>query len=269
MVDEYYEVNKKRWNELVGIHVHANAYKLNEVLAGGSSLHSLEVDAIGDVAGKSLLHLQCHFGLDTLSWATRGARVTGVDFSETAIEFARRITAKMGLTAEFVCGNIYDLPALLDEAFDIVYTSYGVLNWLHDLDGWAKIVARYLKPGGTFFIVEFHPFMWVYDDAHPSELRVKYSYWRRETPEYSEGDGSYADPNATVENRGAYEWPYPLSDVVNALIGAGLVIQDLHEYPYSVDNTQMLFMDRGENGYSRLPRDRLPLMFSIKATKHA
>ena len=266
-MEKYYDVNRKRWNELVDIHAKSGEYRLDEVLAGGSSLHSLELEALGDVSGKSLLHLQCHFGLDTLSWARLGARVTGVDFSETAVELAKSVAERTKLEAEFVRCNIYDLPDHLDGVFDVVYTSYGVLPWLHDLEGWARIVSRYLRPGGTFFIAEFHPLIWVFDDEHPSDLRVRYGYWRREEPEYYEGDGSYADPDAKLENRGSYEWAYPLGDVVNALVGAGLVILELKEYPYSVDNTQLSFMERGEDGYSRLPSDPLPLMFSLRATK--
>jgi SAM-dependent methyltransferase len=266
-LENYYEANLRRWNELVGIHARSDEYDLEGFLSGRSSLHGLELEALGDVSGMSLLHLQCHFGLDTLSWARLGARVTGVDFSETAIELARRIAERIGVEAEFVCCNVYDLPDSLEGEYDIVYTTYGVLCWLHDVEGWARIVSRYLRPGGTFFLAEFHPFMWVFDDEHPSELKVEYGYWPGEEPEHYEGDGSYADPTAKLENRGSYEWVHPISEVVNALIGAGLTILELGEYPFSVDNRQMAFMERGEDGYSRLPGYEVPLMYSIKATK--
>jgi len=266
-LERYYETNLRRWNELVGLHAESEEYDLEGFIAGKSSLHTVELEALGDVSGRSLLHLQCHFGLDTLSWARLGARVTGIDVSDSGIELARRIADRIGVDAEFVCCNVYDLPEHLEGEFDIVYTSYGVLCWLHDINEWARLVSNYLKPGGTFFIAEFHPFMWVFDYEHESELRVRYRYWPEEEPEYYESDGSYAAPDAVLENRGTYNWPHPLSEVVNALITAGLTIRELGEYPFSVDNSQMAFMTRGEDGYSRLPSLDLPLMYSIKATK--
>ena len=263
---KYYGTNLRRWNELVGIHARSGEYDLEGFLAGKSSLHSLELEALGDVRGRSLLHLQCHFGLDTLSWARLGAIVTGVDFSDTAIELARSIAERIGGEAEFLCCNVYDLPERLEGEFDIVYTTYGVLTWLHDMEGWARVVSRYLRPGGTFFLAEFHPFMWVFDDDDASGLSVRDSYWQGEEPDYYEADGSYADPEAKLENRGSYEWAHPMSEVVNALTGAGLIIQRLDEYPFSVDVCLMAFMERGEDGYSRLPGYPLPLLSSIKAT---
>jgi len=265
-MEKYYKTNLKRWNELVGVHAKSIEYDLTGFLAGKNSLHSLELNALGDVSGKSLLHLQCHFGLDTLSWGRLGAKVTGVDFSDTAIELAGEIAGKIGIDAEFICSNLYDLPEHLDGEFDIVYTSYGVLCWLHDMEEWAKIIARYLKPGGTFFIAELHPFMWVFDDEHPSELKVKYSYWPGEKPTYWEADGSYAEPGAKMENKGDYEWAHPISEIVNALIKAGLTIEEFNEYPYTV-YPQLPFMKLHPDGYTRLPGNKLPLLYSIKATK--
>ncbi len=200
-MEKYYEVNKRRWNELVNIHAKSDEYDLDGFLAGTNSLHSIELEALGAVSGKSLLHLQCHFGLDTLSWGRLGARVTGVDFSETAIELARSLAARIGVDAEFICSNVYDFPKHLDGKFDVVFTSYGALCWLHDMATWADIVSHYLRPGGTFFMAEFHPFMWVFDYEFPSELKVKYRYWQGEKPDYYEAEGSYADPDAKVENR--------------------------------------------------------------------
>jgi len=266
-VEKYYDVNRKRWDELVAIHAASQEYDLEGFIAGKNSLHSVELEAFGDVSGKSLLHLQCHFGLDTLSWARLGAKVTGVDFSETGIELAREIAKKIGVDAEFVCCNVYDLPENLDAEFDIVFTSYGALCWLPDMGEWARIVSRYLKPGGTFFVAEFHPFMWVFDFEDPSEFKVKYSYWQGEEPDYYESENTYADQDAKVENWGTYNWAHPVSEVVNALITAGLTVTEMGEYPYSVDGTQMAFMERREDGYHDMPGYGLPLMYSIKATK--
>ncbi|MCW3989590.1 MAG: class I SAM-dependent methyltransferase [Candidatus Bathyarchaeota archaeon] len=266
-MEKYYIMNKRRWNELVGIHAKSDEYDLDGFIAGKNSLHSIELEALGDVSGKSLLHLQCHFGLDTLSWARLGAKVTGVDFNEPAVELAQEIAKRIGVDAEFICSNVYDLPERLDAEFDIVFTSYGALCWLPDMGEWARIVSRFLRPGGTFFVAEFHPFMWVFDDEHPSELVIKYGYWQGEEPDYYESEGTYADQDAKVENRGMYNWAHPMSEVVNTLIGAGLTIRELGEYPFSVNGTQMAFMENGKDGYSRLPGYDLPLMYSIKATK--
>lgn len=267
-MEKYYEINLKRWNELVDLHAKSEEYNLEGFIAGRNSLHSIELEALGDVSGKSLLHLQCHFGLDTISWARLGAKATGVDFSDTAIELARSIAENVGVAAEFVWSNVFDLPKVLKGEFDIVFTSYGVLMWLHDIEKWGRIVARYLKPGGTFFIAEFHPFAWIFDDVNEG-MAIKYSYWHKKEPIYWEEDGSYAAPNAKMENKGDYEWTHTLSDVVNALIKAGLNIQELNEYPYSVDSSTLpgLVIEEDEYYHFKNKSIDIPLMYSIKAIK--
>ena len=266
-MEKYYETNRRRWDELVDLHARSEEYDLEGFLAGKSSLHSVELEGLGDIAGKNLLHLQCHFGLDTISWARMGARVTGVDFSDSAIELARSIAEKVRVDAKFINSNIYDLPDHLSGEFDIVYTSYGALCWLHDMNEWAYIVSSYLRSGGTFFMAEFHPLMWVFDDEDPSGLNVKFGYWAGEEPEYNESSGSYAAPDAETVNRVTYNWAHPMSEVINALIGAGLTIREIGEYPFSVDSHQLAFMVVGDDGYARLPGYDVPLMYSVKATK--
>ncbi len=145
-----------------------------------STLKDLEREEVGDVTGKSLLHLQCHFGLDTLFWARLGVNVTGVDFSETAIALAKSLAQEESLDATFVHSDLYDLPHVLSEQFDIVYTSYGVIGWLPDLQPWGSIIARFLKPGGFFYIAEGHPFMWLLDDTS-SDFKVAHSYFSHDT----------------------------------------------------------------------------------------
>jgi 2-polyprenyl-3-methyl-5-hydroxy-6-metoxy-1,4-benzoquinol methylase len=149
-MDDYLAANKALWNEWTAIHETSSFYNLEGFKAGGSRLRDYEVDEVGDVTGKSLLHLQCHFGIDTLSWARLGARVTGADFSERAIELARSLAAELGLDATFVRSDLYDLSSVLDGQFDVVYTSRGVLGWLPDLERWAEVVAHFLRPGGVF-----------------------------------------------------------------------------------------------------------------------
>jgi len=265
---DYYETNRRRWDELVDIHAKSEEYDLDGFLAGKNSLHDVELEALGPVEGKSLLHLQCHFGLDTLSWASwarLGAKATGVDFSESAIELARQIADRINVEAEFICSNVYDLPEAHEGLYDIVFTSIGVLCWLQDIDGWGSIIAHYLKPGGTFLLVESHPFMWVFDDES-EELRVRYGYWHREEPLTGEEDGSYAAEDAKVTNRKSYEWQHSAGDVLNSLIKAGLCIREVKEYPY-LPWKYLECAEKGHDGYWRIPGDRLPQMWSVKAVK--
>ena len=233
---------------------------------GRCTLKSIELEELGDVSGKSLLHLQCHFGMDTLSWARLGANVTGVDFSDEAIAQARSLSEETGIKADFICSNIYDLPRVLGSQFDIVYTSHGVLCWLPDLKRWAEVIARFVRPGGTFYMVEIHPILQVFDDsADCNELKVIRPYFPSPEPTMWEPDGDYADPNASVTNP-SYEWTHSLEEVVSALAAAGLKIEFLHEFPVCCYKA-LPFMKQDEKRWWHLEGDRLPLTFSIKATK--
>jgi SAM-dependent methyltransferase len=267
-MEKFFKTNLKRWNELAKIHVESEYYDLEGFRAGRSSLRSIELEELGDVSGKSLLHLQCQFGLDTLSWARLGAVVTGVDFSDKAIKLAKALSKQLNIPAKFICSNVYDLPKVLGGHFDIVFTSYGVLCWLHDIEKWAEVVSMYLEKGGTFFIAEFHPFAWVFDWDELLELKVRHSYFHTTEPYYFEREGTYADAKAYVKNKAYYQWQHSLSDIINALIKAGLRIERIKEYPYSVDRL-FPFMKRCEDGYWRFTDkdNNIPLMFSIKATK--
>jgi 2-polyprenyl-3-methyl-5-hydroxy-6-metoxy-1,4-benzoquinol methylase len=262
---KYYEVNRARWNELVDIHAKSQEYDLENFIAGKNSLHRAEQDLLGDVRDKSLLHLQCHFGLDTISWARLGAKVTGIDFSDTAIELAYEISRKTGVDAEFICSNVYDLPKILNRQYDIVFTSIGVLCWLQDINEWGRIIAHFLKPQGTFLLVESHPIMWMFDDES-NELKIKYSYWHRDEPMSWETNGTYANEAAEVKNRRTYEWQHTISDVLNSLIRAGLHIEDVKEYP-SLPWRYVKEAVKGENGCWSIPGNPLPQMWSVKAAK--
>ncbi|MCW4049894.1 MAG: class I SAM-dependent methyltransferase [Candidatus Bathyarchaeota archaeon] len=264
-MEKYYETNKRRWDELVGIHAKSVEYDLEGFIAGKNSLHQVEVDILGDVKGKKLLHLQCHFGLDTLSWARLGAKATGVDFSESAIELAREIARRVNVDAEFICSNVFDLPKVHEEKYDIVFTSYGVLCWLQDMEEWGRIISHFLKPGGTFLLVESHPFMWILDDES-EELRIKYSYWHSDEPLSWEQDGTYADDDAKVKNKKSYEWQHTVSDVVNSLIKAGLNIQEIGEYPFLVWQ-YVKKAEKIDDEYWKIPGDPLPQAWSVKAVK--
>ena len=263
------EANRRHWDEVVATHVAAPSYNVEGFKAGVSKLKPVELEELGDVRGKTLLHLQCHFGLDTLSWAREGAVVTGVDFSAPAIEAARGLANETGIEASFVVSNVYDLPKRLDGEFDVVYTSHGALNWLPDMEEWAKVVAHFARPGGIFYVMEFHPMAMIFDDDPAlTELRVKYPYFPEFGPVEDDRDGTYVDLDAKFENRLTYDFPHPVSEVVTALIDAGLRIEFLHEFPF----TSWKFLDRMDaiDQHSWRLREQdgcVPLEYSIKATK--
>jgi SAM-dependent methyltransferase len=264
------QTNLDRWNELASIHAKSAFYDVAGFRAGKCSLRPIEVEELGDVAGKRLLHLQCHFGLDTLSWARRGARVTGVDFSETAISLARSLRDEIGIDGDFVCSDVYELAKVLSGKFDIVFTSYGAICWLADLWRWAQTIGTFLRPGGTFYMVEVHPFANVFDDRPGvTDLRVAYSYFDS-GPFKEQSEGSYADRSASLVHSVSYSWQHQLGDILNQLIAAGLKIEFLHEFPYGVCAT-LACMQQGDDGWWRPAgqQDRVPFLFSLKAKLEA
>jgi len=267
-------VNQRLWDIWTGIHAEGDFYDLTAFRAGGIRLRSHELAMIGDVTGRSLLHLQCHFGIDTLSFARLGARVTGADFSPVAVELATALAVDLGFPdARFVLSNLYDLPANLEGTFDIVYTSVGVLGWLPDIRGWARVVAHFVAPGGTFFISEIHPVAQVFENegVEPGELRLAYPYWGHPHPLTFSVTGSYADPTADVgEGVVEHGWDHGLGEIVSALIEAGLRIETLVEHPFLAWKTDFLVEDPPGSDEWRLPpgsSGELPLMFSLRATK--
>jgi SAM-dependent methyltransferase len=220
----------------------------------------------------TLLHLQCHFGIDTLSWARLGAHVTGADFSQPAIDLAGTLAAELGFPdARFVRSDLYDLPEQLEGTFDIVYTSRGVLGWLPDIRRWAAVVAHFVAPGGTFFINEIHPVAQAFENegVGRGELRLAYPYWEHAQPLTFEVHGSYADPTADAGDVTEHGWNHGLGEIVSALIEAGLRVETLVEHPYLDWALDFLVQRPGLPGWW-LPDDaggEMPLMFSLKATK--
>ena len=262
--------NQTLWDELTAIH--AEAYPVAEFKAGTKKLDSLVTAEVGPVAGKTLLHLQCHFGMDTLGWARLGATVTGVDFSEQAIALARTLAREVGIPATFVQSDLYDLPGALPavEAFDIVFSSWGVLIWLPDLTRWAQIIAAYLKPGGRFYIADSHPFLNMFANEDDTRgLAVTHPYFFDPMPRYWPPGPDYADPSKSSANP-SYEWQHSLGEIQNALIAAGLQIEFLHEHPFCAWN-YFPFMERGADRWWRLPAEypAIPLSFSLRAQKPA
>jgi len=266
-----FAANQKLWDAWTAVHAEGEFYDVAGFRQGGVRVRPYEVAALGDVTGKTLLHLQCHFGLDTLSWARLGAVVTGVDFSPASIRLARELAADVGITdARFVESNIYQLPVRLGEEYDIVYTSRGVLGWLPDIRGWARVVARFVKPGGRFYITEVHPVLQVFENegVSPRELRLQYPYWEHGDPLIFDVHGSYADPGADLgAEHKEHGWDHGLGEIVTALIDAGLRIDRLEEYPFLDWSTD--FLVEREPGLYVLPDGpgELPLMFSLLASK--
>jgi SAM-dependent methyltransferase len=265
--------NQALWDEWTAIHETSAFYDLDSFREGGIRIRPYELEDIGPVVDQSLLHLQCHFGIDTLSWARLGARVTGADFSPAAIELASRLAIELGFPdARFVRSTIDDLPNVLIEQFDIVYTSRGVLGWLPNIRDWARVVAHFVKPGGRFYITEIHPVAQVFEDegVEPGELRLRYPYWEHHDPLSFAVQGSYADPTAPMTATVEHGWDHGLGEIVTALIEAGLEIRSLREYPF-VD-WPVPFLVEADDGTWRLPpgsAGELPLFFSILAMKPA
>lgn len=267
-MDRYRETNRSLWDGWAEINSRAASYRTEEFRAGRNKLHPIELEEVGEVSGKTLLHLQCHFGLDTLSWARLGATVTGVDFSPKGIAIAEGLGKELNIPAEFICCDLYALPEHLDRQFDIVFTSYGVLCWLPDLPQWGQLVARYLKPGGRFHIVEFHPFLYTFDPARSNgRMEPILPYFPTKEPQLWKEEGSYADRSADFRHD-SYEWPHSLAEVINSLIRAGLRIDHFHEFAHCIDELLPGVMHEESDGRWVLSNhpDSVPLMFSIAAT---
>jgi SAM-dependent methyltransferase len=232
--------------------------------AGESSLKHIELLELGSVTGRRLLHLQCHFGLDTLSWARLGAQAAGVDLSPEAIRVAQSLARELGLSAEFHCAELTELPSVLQDAFDVVFTSYGVLAWLPDLNRWASLIGRYLNPGGVFYMVEFHPVLSMFDDEG-RELR--YSYFPEPQSLAFEKTKSYAGPEPH-EPITHYEWSHSLGEVITALVEAGLRIEFVHEFPYSVYGCYPFLVEIAPEKFVMKDHPNgMPLLFSIRARR--
>ncbi|MGR6916153.1 class I SAM-dependent methyltransferase [[Actinomadura] parvosata] len=260
MVD-YLRINQANWNSRVPVHAASDYYDVAGFKAGGSALRAFELAEVGDVAGRRLAHLQCHLGLDTLSWARLGAEVTGLDFSDAAIEQARDIAAECGLPARFVTADVYDAPRALGETYDIVYTGIGSLVWLPDLTRWAETVAALLRPGGFLYLAEFHPFTNVLDDD--TGTRVVRDYFDR-TPQVWEYPHTYTGDDV-LEHQTSVQFDHGLGDVVSAVAAAGLRVEFLHEHDHTLFRRFTTLVEA--DGY-RAPAGapRIPLMYSLRAS---
>ncbi|MBM7788938.1 class I SAM-dependent methyltransferase [Tenggerimyces flavus] len=262
------ELNRSLWDQLTALHTSTtdtSMYDVEGFLADESALTSIARDEMGPVAGVDLLHLQCHFGLDTLSWAREGALVTGVDFSPAAVQYARHLAARAGLEATFVEADAQQLPAELDGRFDVVFASYGALCWIADLDAWFSGAARVLRPGGRLVVVEVHPIFLMTDSTSPVEFGTAYLGGDAQRDQW---EGTYADGSASF-SQASVGYPHGLGEVVTASIRAGFHVDALTEFLRDEKENRLGIMVRDDDGWYRLPMggQDLPVTYSLRASK--
>ena len=268
--DEFLGVNRRNWDERVPIHRRDRSgfYAVERFLAGEKRLHAIELGELGDVAGKRVIHLQCHFGLDTLILARYGASVTGVDFSPAAIAEARLLAAKTGLAAEFVCANVYDARRVVAGEFDIAFVTWGTICWLPDLTPWARTIAALLAPGGYLYFADAHPNMMILEE-HDGRLVHEYPIdTPAEHPLVFNQPLTYSGDSTPLTASRTYEWIHSLSRITGALLDAGLTLDFLHEHP-DLPWPPFPMCVRGEGGMWRLPDGipAFPLSVSLRARK--
>ncbi len=262
-IQDYKKINQQTWNNKTDVHIASDFYDNVAFLNGKSTLNAIELELLGDISNKKVLHLQCHFGQDTFSLARLGAKVTGIDLSDKAIERAKEFAGKLNIDATFICCDIYDTPKFLDEKFDIVFTSYGTIGWLPDLDKWAKVVSQFIKPNGKFIMADFHPVVWMFDNYFKE---VFYSYFNVE-PIVEDESGTYADRYSEIKAQ-TITWNHPTSEVLNALLSNDLVLNSFNEFDYSPYNC-FNETEEYETGKFRIKHlgNKIPMVFSILATK--
>ncbi|MDJ0790631.1 MAG: class I SAM-dependent methyltransferase [Acidimicrobiia bacterium] len=269
--ERYYADNLANWNDRVPIHAGPDGYGIDRYVTDADHLSSIvEFDRryLPDVAGKSLLHLQCHIGSDTVSWGRLGAHVVGVDFSEPALVVADQLARDMGLQARWILSDVYRSPDVLDEQFDIVYTGVGAICWLPDIRRWAEVVAGFTKPGGTFLMREGHPSMWSLDwERNGARLQIELPYFERPHPESFEEDTTYLG-TGTMSNTTIHSWNHGLGEIISSLLAVGFRLDVFEEHRFLEWSALPQMYEEG--GVWVLPeeqRDLLPLMYTIKATK--
>ena len=268
----YLETNRANWDERADVHIEdvTGSYAIAPFLAGEDVLFPIEASEIGDVRGLDLLHLQCHIGVDTLCLARRGARVTGLDFSENALRHAAALAAEADLEARFVLGDVYQAEEHVGAAFDIVYTTWGTICWLPDIRRWGRVIAAMLRPGGRLYFADTHPMIQPLEEVD-GQLRPTFSY-RTPTgvPLAFTANQTYTGDPRQFLNTENFEWVHPVSDVLMALIDAGLLIERVAEHE-ALPWQMFPMMAQGADRLWRLPagHPRLPLSLTVSARKPA
>ena len=267
-MDERIEANRAQWDDRAAIHLESRFYDVEGWLRDGRGPRPREIEALGDVTGLRLVHPQCHFGLDTLAWARAGARVTGVDFSPVAIQAARGLAERAGLSerATFVCAPVDDAVAALDGAtFDLVYVSLGALCWLPSVEAWARMVGALLTPGGRLYLHDGHPVAWAMAD---DDLTLAHPYFEEADPFVDDSPDTYTDATRPLEHTRSYEWNHGIGEIVTALIRAGLRITELIEHDWTVWPRWPWLVSAGEDRWTTPPgMARLPLTFTLLAER--
>ena len=255
---KHIEANKKAWNKRTPIHIKSNFYKNDEFIKGMDSLKKIELRAIGDVKGKTLLHLQCHFGQDSISFARKGAKVTAVDFSDVAIREAKKLAKETNTCVNFIESNVLDLK--INKKFDIVFSSYGVIGWIPDLNAWAATISTHLKKGGLFLLTEFHPFLeLIKDNGH--------NYFYEANPDIEMENGTYTDGGSELVTKTCW-WNHSLTNIFSALESNGLKLTHFEEFDYSpflLDG--MIKREKGKYVLDKRKENSTPYIFNLKATK--
>ena len=257
--------NRTYWDARVGVHVASQFYDVPRFVAGHNTIRPFELVEVGPVAGLDLVHLQCHFGLDTLSWARLGAEVTGLDFSPEAIDAAREVASEAGIDATFVCADVYDaVDALGARTFDVVYTGLGALCWIPDLVGWAAVVDELLRPGGLAYVVEFHP---IHQMMAEEDLTITHGYFGDAAGMRWDDDITYTDGSKLDRVYESWEWTHPVSSVVTSLLDRGLRLESFHEHPFTLF-PRWPFLEHRDDAW-RTPdgMPSLPLIYSLALRK--
>ena len=224
MNDEYRNLSRAWWDERAPAHAASSDYAVRRMIDDADMLSGVvqfDRPRLGDVRGLRGIHLQCHIGTDTASLARLGARMTGLDFSPAAVAIARSIAAEAGLDIDYVESDVYGAADILaPDSFDLVYTGVGALIWLPDIDRWARVVARLLRPGGRLFLREGHPVLWAVDEQRTDAIVLSYPYFEHAEPQCFDGSGTYVQIDAEFATTETREWDHSEGALVTALLAA-------------------------------------------------
>ena len=266
-MDEFRSANFRNWESRVPVHVAATGYGLAELAAGRRRLSGVvgrDAPYLGDLAGLDVVHVQCHIGTDTISLARLGGRVTGVDFSPSALEAGRDLATAAGVDVRFVESELYAIPEVLNADFDLVYTGVGALNWLPDIAGWARVVAGLLRAGGRLYFRDAHPMLMTLDDERADDLLVVALPYFEGAPNRWDTPTTYVD-NLPIAETVTYEWNRGLGEIVQAVIDAGLRVTAVREHAYCEWQALPALVEVDDVWVLPEGRDRLPLMFTLEA----
>lgn len=260
--NKYFEANRQLWNQKAALHIKADFYDQASFEQGRNSLQAFELELLGEVTNTKILHVQCHFGQDSLSLTRMGAQVTGVDFSEQAISTAKALSQRLQLPAQFVCCNVLDMEQHLEEKFELVFASYGIYGWFPDFRAWARQAAQRLAPGGRLILVDFHPTVWMFDNNF---THFKYSYFNKELIEEIETSTYTGQAQKALS---CYSWNHSLAAIFTAFLEAGLIIKQFKEYDYSPYPCFSKVVSRPEGGYYIEGLEgKLPMVFGLELVK--